>query len=95
LYERLPALRLGSPAAWRGVINLALLAECLSEVGDVERGLTVLDAIPPEHRELILAPEIRRVHGELLLRRNEHLRQHFLTDLRNHRFGCPFLTKAS
>ncbi len=58
LYERLPAA-LGSPA-WRRVINLALLAECLSEVGDVERGLTVLDAIPPEHRELILAPEIRR-----------------------------------
>ncbi len=71
LYERLLARSLESPAAWRGVINLALLAECLSEVGDVDRGLTVLDAIPPEHRELVLAPEIRRVHGALLLRRNE------------------------
>ena len=69
LYELLT--RLESPAAWRRVINLPLLAECLGEVGEVDRALTVLDAIPPEHRELIAAPEIRRVHGELLLRRNE------------------------
>jgi class 3 adenylate cyclase/tetratricopeptide (TPR) repeat protein len=70
LYERLPARGSGSPAGHR-VVNLFLLAEVLSEVGDVERGLAVLDAIPPEHRDGFLAPEVRRVHGELLLGRNE------------------------
>ena len=70
LYERLLARRPAS-TAYRRVINLALLAELLSEVGDTERGLTALDAISPEHRDTILAPEIRRVRGELLLRRNE------------------------
>jgi class 3 adenylate cyclase/tetratricopeptide (TPR) repeat protein len=70
LSERLSARGSGEPA-WRRVINLALLAGCLSEVGDVEKGLTALEAIPLEHRDLILAPEVRRVHGELLLRLNE------------------------
>jgi hypothetical protein len=39
--------------------------------------------------ELVHEPADPRACG------TEHLRQHFLTDLRNHRFGCPFLTKAS
>jgi len=36
-----------------------------------DRGFTALDAIPPEHRDTILAPEIRRVPGDLLLCRND------------------------
>ncbi len=67
LCEQLPARRSGV-TAFRRVINLVLLADLLSEVGDVDRALTALDAIPPEHRNTILAPEIRRVRGELLLR---------------------------
>ena len=70
LSERLSELARGAPA-WRRVINFTLLAECLSDAGDVERGLNALEAIPPEQRDLMLAPEVRRVHGELLLRRNE------------------------
>ena len=70
LSERLPELGRGAPA-WRRVINFTVLAECLSEAGDVERGHMMLEAIPPEQRDLMLAPEVRRVHGELLLRRNE------------------------
>jgi hypothetical protein len=70
LSERLPAVARGAPA-WRRVINLALLAECLSDVGNLVRGLMALAAIPPEQRDLMLAPELRRVHGEILLRRNE------------------------
>jgi len=70
LYGWLPARRSGSTTG-RRVTNLILLAELLSEIGDVERGLAALDAISPDHRDAILAPEIRRVRGELLLRRNE------------------------
>ncbi len=70
LYERLTARRSGS-AAYRRVIHLTLLAELLSDFGDVDRGLKTLDAIPSEHRDAMLAPEIRRVRGDLLLRRNE------------------------
>jgi len=57
--------------AWRQVIDHVLLAELLGEVGDVERGLAALDRIPPELRDVTLASEIRRVRGDLLLRRNE------------------------
>jgi len=70
LSERLPELARGAPA-WRRVINFTVLAECLSDAGDVKRGHSTLEAIPPEQRDLMLAPEVRRVHGELLLRRNE------------------------
>ncbi len=69
LCEQLPTRH--SLTAFRRVISLVLLAELLSEGGDVDRGLMILDAIPPEHRDTILAPEIRRVRGDLLLRRNE------------------------
>ena len=70
LCEQLPTRR--SLTAFRRVISLVLLAEVLSEVGDVDRGLAILEAIPCEHRDTILAPEIRRVRGNLLLRRNEY-----------------------
>ena len=69
LCEQLPTR--GSVTAYRRVTSLILLAEALSQVDAVDRGLAILDAIAPEHRDAILAPEIRRVRGELLLRRNE------------------------
>jgi tetratricopeptide (TPR) repeat protein len=69
LFERLPELGRGAPA-WRRVINFTLLAESFSDAGDVERGLSALDAIPAEQRDLMLASEVRRLHGELLLQRN-------------------------
>ncbi len=69
LCEQLPTRRSGT--AFRRVIGLTLLAEILSKAGAVDRGLTTLDAISPEHRDTILAPEIRRVRGDLLLRLNE------------------------
>jgi predicted negative regulator of RcsB-dependent stress response len=55
---------------FRKLINLVLMAEVLSDVGDVERGLTILDAIAPEHRDTILGSETRRIRGQLLLQRN-------------------------
>jgi tetratricopeptide (TPR) repeat protein len=70
LSDRLAAAARGVPA-WRRVINLVLLAECLSDVGSLERALTALAAIPLEQRDLMLAAEVRRVHGDLFLRRNE------------------------
>jgi len=69
LCEQLPMSRSGT--AFRRVINLILLADLLCEIGDVNRGLATLDAIPSEHRDTILASEIRRVRGELLLHRRE------------------------
>jgi len=70
LYERVLTHR-STNTAWRQVIDHVLLAELLSEVGDVERGLAALDAIPSELRDVTLASEIRRVRGELLLGRNQ------------------------
>ena len=68
LYGWLPARQSWSTAE-RRVTNLVLLAEALSDIGDAERGLAALDAIAAEHRDL--TPEIRRVRGQLLLRRGE------------------------
>jgi tetratricopeptide (TPR) repeat protein len=56
---------------FRKVINLILMAELLSDAGDVERGLTTLEAIPAEYRDTILGSETRRIRGHLLLRRDE------------------------
>ena len=69
LCEQLPTR--GSVTAYRRVTSLILLAEALSQVDAVDRGFAILDAIAPEHRNAILAPEIRRVRGELLLHRSE------------------------
>ncbi|PYM91318.1 MAG: hypothetical protein DME04_19410 [Candidatus Rokuibacteriota bacterium] len=70
LCEQLPTR--GSVTAYRRVTSIILLADVLSRVDAVDRGLAILDAISPEHRDTIMAPEFRRVRGELLLRRNEH-----------------------
>jgi len=68
LYSRVTGGRSAS-TAWRMVMNRTVLAEALCEVGDIERGLVALDTIPLEHRDVILAPEIERIRGELLVRR--------------------------
>jgi class 3 adenylate cyclase/tetratricopeptide (TPR) repeat protein len=68
LYQRLTTI---ATTAGVNVVSLCRLAAAFVEVGDVERGLHVLSAIPEEHREIVFAPEIRRIHGELLLRRDE------------------------
>ena len=69
LCEQLPTR--GSVTAYRRVTSIILLADVLSQVDAVDRGLAILDAISPEHRDTIMAPEFRRVRGELLLRKNE------------------------
>jgi class 3 adenylate cyclase/tetratricopeptide (TPR) repeat protein len=67
LCEQVPTR--GSVTAYRRVTSLILLAESLSEVDAIDRGLSILDAISVEHRDTMLAPETRRIRGELLLRK--------------------------
>jgi len=70
LYERLMAATLTSTAA-RRLTSRILLADAASALGDAERALGALDSIPVDLRDVILAPEIRRIRGEVLLRRGE------------------------
>jgi class 3 adenylate cyclase/tetratricopeptide (TPR) repeat protein len=70
LYERLIAATLTSIAG-RRMTSRILLAEAASAIGDAERALGALDSIPVDLRDVILAPEIRRIRGEVLLRRGE------------------------
>jgi DNA-binding winged helix-turn-helix (wHTH) protein/tetratricopeptide (TPR) repeat protein len=68
LYERLTAA--ATPrSARRNLVSLCLLAEAACELGELDVGLTALDAIPEDHRETFMAPEVLRVRGELLRRR--------------------------
>jgi len=69
LYRRLTTTR--ASIAARYAINLCLLAAAFAEVGDIERGLDALSAIPEEHHGYLYAPEIQRIRGELILRRND------------------------
>jgi tetratricopeptide (TPR) repeat protein len=69
LHERLKSRSSG--AAWHRVINLSLIAEVSCEIGDLQRALDALDAIPEEHRDVIYAPEIRRIRGDVLMRRDQ------------------------
>jgi transcriptional regulator with AAA-type ATPase domain/tetratricopeptide (TPR) repeat protein len=71
LYELGEQLPTHPGPVFRKVINLVLMAELLSEVGDIERGLTILDAITADYRNTILGSEIRRIRGHLLLRRDK------------------------
>lgn len=61
------------PFAFRQVLNLSLLAATFAEIGDVDKGLAALSAIPDEHRGTVYAPEIQRIHGELLKRRGDRV----------------------
>jgi DNA-binding NtrC family response regulator/tetratricopeptide (TPR) repeat protein len=71
LYELGEQLPTHPGPVFRKVINLILMAELLSEVGDVEQGLNSLEAIPADYRNTILGSEIRRIRGHLLLRRDK------------------------
>jgi class 3 adenylate cyclase/tetratricopeptide (TPR) repeat protein len=64
MHQRLRLLR---TAVWRRVVCLCLLAEQCLEAGCPEEGRRVLASISDEHRLAILAPEIQRLEGELLL----------------------------
>ena len=69
-YQRLLVPR--ARAAWRNVVSLCLFAEAFGAMGDPEKGLEALSAIPQAHRRILYAPEIERIRGDLLLRRDEH-----------------------
>jgi tetratricopeptide (TPR) repeat protein len=69
LYERVTTI--GAATAGRNVLNLCFLAAAFGELGEAERGLDALAAIPEEHRHVVFAPEIQRVRGALLLLRHE------------------------
>jgi len=70
LYEQLTAATLTSTAS-RRLMSRILLADAASALGDAERALGALDGIPVELRDVVFAPEIRRIRGEVLLRRGE------------------------
>jgi class 3 adenylate cyclase/tetratricopeptide (TPR) repeat protein len=67
--QRLVASR--GRSAWRNVISLCLFAEAFGRLGDPGKGIEALGLIPEEHREIIFAPEIQRIRGDLLLARGE------------------------
>lgn len=53
--------------AWRNVASFCLLAEAAAHADDVPTGLDALAMISEEYRGAFFAPEILRIHGELLL----------------------------
>jgi predicted ATPase len=59
-----------SRTVWRSVASFCLLAEAAAGIGEVDLGLASLAAIAEEHRDAFFAPEIERIRGELLLRRD-------------------------
>ena len=71
LYELGEQLPTHPGPVFRKVINLILIADLLSEIGDVERGLATLEAIPVEYRNTILGSETPRIRGHLLLQRGD------------------------
>jgi DNA-binding winged helix-turn-helix (wHTH) protein len=69
LYRRLVELQV-SRTVWRSVASFCLLAETAAGNGAIELGLFALAAIAEPHRDAFFAPEIERVRGELLQRRD-------------------------
>ncbi len=69
LYKQLGALQY--TVSWRRVACLCVLAELCADSGYADEGLQALQSIPEEHRGTFAAPEILRLEGELLLKR-EH-----------------------
>jgi class 3 adenylate cyclase/tetratricopeptide (TPR) repeat protein len=61
-------LMLVPTAAWRQVFSLCVLADLSLEAGQPVEGRRALAAIAEPMRDAALAPEIRRLEGELLLR---------------------------
>jgi tetratricopeptide (TPR) repeat protein len=56
-------------ASWRQVFCRCTVAELCAEQGFAEEGMQVLLSIPENNRRTFGAPEIRRIEGELLLKR--------------------------
>jgi tetratricopeptide (TPR) repeat protein len=57
--------------SWRRVACFCVLAELCADSGYAEEGLQVLGSIPEVHRGTFAAPEILRIEGELLLKREQ------------------------
>jgi tetratricopeptide (TPR) repeat protein len=68
--HRLLILAQESRTVWRSVASFCLLAEAAAGIGEIDLGLASLAAIAEAHRHAFFAPEIERVRGELLLRRD-------------------------
>jgi hypothetical protein len=60
-------LMLVPTAAWRQVFCLCVLAEMCHEAGQPAEGRRALASIAETNRQAFLAPEVRRLEGELLL----------------------------
>ncbi len=69
LYRLLTSVQ-ESRTVWRSVASFCLLAEAAAGIGEVDLGFGSLAAIAEAHRAAFFAPEIERVRGELLLRRD-------------------------
>src|SRR6185295_14763659 len=63
---RLP--QFSSSSTWRRVISLAMLAASFCDVGDLEGAAATLDAVSEDQRDYLLAPELRRLRGEIFMR---------------------------
>ena len=70
LYRMLTSVQ-ASRTVWRSVASFCLLAEVAAEIGEVDLGFAGLAAISAAHHDAFFAPEIQRVRGELLLRRDQ------------------------
>jgi predicted ATPase len=57
--------------AWRKITCLCLLLELSADWGYAEAGLEVLRSIAAEDRRAFAAPELQRLEGELLLKREQ------------------------
>jgi tetratricopeptide (TPR) repeat protein len=69
LYETLCGLQ-ETRTVWRSVASFCVLAEIAAEIDEPDLGFTALDAIAAPHRDAFFAPEIHRVRGALVLRRD-------------------------
>jgi class 3 adenylate cyclase/tetratricopeptide (TPR) repeat protein len=65
LHRRLMDIR---SAAWRRVFCLCVLAELCIDEGDLTRAWKVMGSMREDDRHAFLAPEVRRIEGEILLR---------------------------
>jgi class 3 adenylate cyclase/tetratricopeptide (TPR) repeat protein len=70
VYDRLIASKTSSTTT-RWLICRIMLADAASAIGDTARALVALDSIPLDLRDVICAPEIRRIRGEVLRRQDQ------------------------
>jgi adenylate cyclase len=68
LAELLDALRAApTAAAFRSLIDRVVIADTACAIGDPERALAALDDIADAQRNTLLAPELRRIRGDVFL----------------------------